>query len=270
MKYKISKLAEIYNMTTKGIHYYEEKGILNPSINENNKYRNFHQDDASDLYQSRKYHKLGFSLENILDLMNTEDLNLILNYYENRKLEIEEQFYSLLFLGTYVEKQIELIEKIKNNIPSFTIKDCPEFYRLSVFDSTDIVRSSESINKSKIGAERLPFTSGSMLFNIKDYNLNSDTIKTNIGYIYYSSEIEPLKLNENNLKHIHPQKCVYGIVYDDAKKLDTRSRLDGAISYIKENNLNIKGEIFTREIIYIKDSNKTYRYDELWIPLCDY
>ena len=68
MKVKIKQIAEAYHITRKGLHFYEEKGIVNPVRDENNSYMSLDIEDIYSIFRCRAYQKYGFSIKEISNI----------------------------------------------------------------------------------------------------------------------------------------------------------------------------------------------------------
>lgn len=69
--YKISEIANIFNITTKTIRFYEEKGLLAPAKKDTfNNYRYYNSDAVVQLAKILQLKELGFTLHEISDTLN--------------------------------------------------------------------------------------------------------------------------------------------------------------------------------------------------------
>ena len=94
---KIRDVAELTGLTAKSIRYYEAKGLLEVQRDADNSYRNYTEENVSELKRIKLYRYLGFSIEEIRDLLdkNPNELKIALQekaeeYAEQREgLEIK-------------------------------------------------------------------------------------------------------------------------------------------------------------------------------------
>ena len=93
---KRSEVEKITGLTRKAILYYEDKGLIRPHKEENN-YRAYSQDDVKKLLKISIYRKLGLSISEIKNILDSkeEDLGSILRDRQYR-LELEEAKKNLL------------------------------------------------------------------------------------------------------------------------------------------------------------------------------
>ncbi len=74
--YKISDLAKISGVSTRTLRFYDEIEILKPSKVDENKYRFYSEYDLDKLQQILFYKNLGFSLNEITQIVNSKDFNI--------------------------------------------------------------------------------------------------------------------------------------------------------------------------------------------------
>ena len=62
MKYRIGEVADFFGLTKEAIRYYERKGIVHSTRDEQTGYRYYERDEITRLKQIRTFESLGFSL----------------------------------------------------------------------------------------------------------------------------------------------------------------------------------------------------------------
>ncbi len=96
---KINEVEQTVGITKKNIRFYEQQGLLNPSRNTNNGYRDYAPEDIAALQQIKLLRKLGIPIEDIkklqLHYLTLEDClrrHLIVMERERKNLEEVEKF----------------------------------------------------------------------------------------------------------------------------------------------------------------------------------
>lgn len=69
---KIKDVEKLTGLTAKSIRYYESKGLLKVERDEDNSYRNYTEENVSELKRIKVYRYLDFSIEEIRNLLNKE------------------------------------------------------------------------------------------------------------------------------------------------------------------------------------------------------
>ena len=66
---KISEVAALLGVSTDAVRFYEKKNIIHPGRNDNNRYRDFTQDDLTRLFDCKHLQNVGFSLSEIAEII---------------------------------------------------------------------------------------------------------------------------------------------------------------------------------------------------------
>jgi DNA-binding transcriptional MerR regulator len=75
--YTIKQLATIARISVRTLHYYDELGLLKPRYRRENKYRYYGVEEAARLQQIMFFRELGFSLDDIGQIMSRTDFDLV-------------------------------------------------------------------------------------------------------------------------------------------------------------------------------------------------
>ncbi|WP_020524056.1 MerR family transcriptional regulator [Catelliglobosispora koreensis] len=70
MSYQIGKVADLAGVTVRTLYHYDEIGLLSPSERTSTGYRRYDEADLERLQQIRYYRELGFSLEEIAEILD--------------------------------------------------------------------------------------------------------------------------------------------------------------------------------------------------------
>lgn len=100
--YKISEVAKISKITIRTLHYYDEIGILSPSI-DNKGYRVYSEEDLLRLQQILFFREMDFSLKEIKDIIDNPGFNREESLINHREILIKKK--------ARLEKIIETINK---------------------------------------------------------------------------------------------------------------------------------------------------------------
>ena len=93
-KYSTIEICRIFDITRETLRHYERLGLLNPSVNTENGYREYSYWDVSTLIDILKYRSLGFSLSDAKEALYESDFPRIIeslaehaDYYTNKIIE---------------------------------------------------------------------------------------------------------------------------------------------------------------------------------------
>jgi len=98
----VHEVAELTGITNRTLHYYDEIGLLKPSIVTETKYRLYTNDDLARLQEILFYREVGFALKEISGLMAAE--------MYTREEALERQIQILEAKKERIEALIELVE----------------------------------------------------------------------------------------------------------------------------------------------------------------
>jgi len=81
--YQIGEFSKINRITVKTLRYYDRVGLLKPAfVNDSNGYRYYTSEQLPVIHKIIALRQMGFSINEILDIINGKNNNLI---FENKK-----------------------------------------------------------------------------------------------------------------------------------------------------------------------------------------
>lgn len=124
--YLIKKASEISGVSVRTLQHYDKIGLLSPKKKDNG-YRYYSEDDMSLLQMILYYKYLGFSLNDIKNLIHKDDCE-ILGHLENQLKLMNKEKNRLLTLISTLEKTIEsrkggLDMEVEDKFKGFTYED---------------------------------------------------------------------------------------------------------------------------------------------------
>jgi DNA-binding transcriptional MerR regulator len=113
MEYTVQKLGRLAGISTRTLRYYDEIGILKPTRINSSGYRIYGQAEVNRLQQILFYKELGFSLDNIKDIVTSPSFNEAEALKDHREKLLEKRKQLDLLIAN-VEKTICLTEGGRN------------------------------------------------------------------------------------------------------------------------------------------------------------
>ena len=98
----VNEILKEVGMTRRAIKYYEEKGLLSIKKGTNG-YRNYTDEDVKVLKKISVYRKLGISIEDIKNLLNTNDRGILIRVYNQKLQEKQLQESELEALKDFID-----------------------------------------------------------------------------------------------------------------------------------------------------------------------
>ena len=117
--YSIKEVAEIFNITTNKIRFYEKKGLISPRKDEENGYRIFVENDFIKLQTILMYRELDLPIETINDIFQDTSKNNILDHFYVQWDAVNKEIHKMNLIR-------ESLEKIMDNVYSNSSDDYQE------------------------------------------------------------------------------------------------------------------------------------------------
>ena len=134
--YTISQIAEMFNITTNKIRFYEKKGLLVSIRQSDNQYRKFNEDDIVKLQSILLYRSIGLSIDSIKNILKNNEKENYLTHFNNQWKLVNDEIHRLNIIRKSLE---EVIDKIYEETDDYKIKD----------DLLEIINESNKLNNIK-------------------------------------------------------------------------------------------------------------------------
>lgn len=118
--YTISQIAEMFNITTNKIRFYEKKGLLSPIRKDDNQYRKFNEDDIVRLQSILLYRSMGLSIDAIKNILKNNEKENYLTHFNNQWKLVNDEIHRLNIIRRSLE---QVIDKIYEETNDYKIKD---------------------------------------------------------------------------------------------------------------------------------------------------
>ena len=257
--YKIGEFSTLNHITIKTLRYYDEIGLLKPSIvDKYTGYRYYSNNQINDINNIKYYKELGLSLEEIKDLLNNNNKNVLNNKKNDITKQIIELNNQLNRLNNIIEnnKKIELIPYINKPIV------CK---KITLKNKNDYFLEIDKVKKEIIEAGYTPID---RIISYLEIGFVDENIDTLVGYTVK----EKVRHQHNNdslielFGQLKNEKTLVG--HDDMKNIE--SLYSEMIKYANENNIQIRGfatgvlkdnkvELYI-EAYDLKEKNEDYEY----------
>ena len=103
MEYTVHQLAQLAGVTVRTLHHYDQIGILRPQKRQENGYRLYGEDEVDILQQILLYREIGFTLQQIKEIMNDPDYS--------RAEVLSEQLDALIHKRNRLEQTIATVQR---------------------------------------------------------------------------------------------------------------------------------------------------------------
>ena len=107
--FKIGEFSKLSHSTIRALHYYEEKELLIPEmVDGRSNFRYYSAKQLATVNKIKVLQQIGLPLATIKDILSSNDLKLLDDHYELRKLELQKEMEQ-------VKKNKRMIEFLQNN-----------------------------------------------------------------------------------------------------------------------------------------------------------
>ncbi len=267
--YSTSDISQFYDLTPKGLAYYEEQGIIHPRRKEDSSYRIFTLEDCYSLYHSKMYKNSGLSLKETASIEKEGSLDEII-----RKLETSSnQELDRIKIETRMQERVlEITSKLKEyqaQGQTFKVVDRSECYRLFVrtFDFHHVTNR-ESSNEFAEWNKYIPINTASLLYTKEKLLSNDSEMNVNIANLILAKDMEFLHLKKtSHVMHYESRKCIETIIQGSATKIDSKDWLEKSLQHIKEEGYELDGDVLTSMLLVTGEKDHKTRFDVAWFPI---
>ncbi|PES65432.1 MerR family transcriptional regulator [Bacillus cereus] len=114
--YKLTKsdVIKIFNTTKETLRFYEEKGLVQPKVGNNN-YRLYGNEDLQRISQIFFCKDIGFSIEEIDLVINKRNIINNINILQNKKNDIETEIYRFMKMQKKITRLLDLLQNRSRN-----------------------------------------------------------------------------------------------------------------------------------------------------------
>ena len=266
IKYKIGDIAKILNMTTEGIRYYEECGIIQPEKNGEANSRWYSVWDMQILIRARGYRKLGFSLKQISAIIKCSEKEVLFDHFTEKEKEIEKKVIENLNLLKRIRQIRHLYSRTENYDGRYRLEDSPGIYRMNTQEQYLFLNDPGSYYPVHTLARESPFVFATSLFKREE-------IEKDVDNFYFGFGVDEEYFDYLDLKKIKdityhpPVLSVFTVISSQSDIKLSPCKLAGALEYMKQNGLSLAGDIFSILIDYHKEGEIYKNRHLVWLPV---
>lgn len=269
MKYKIGKISRLLNLSTEGIRFYEKNGIVAPKKELYSSTRYYDVWDIHILMRARAYRRLGFSIQEIYDVIHSGDIPLLTDALSNKERLIEEEIIekmNLLKRNREIKSMVTDAEKMLNK---YRIEFSPHILRFNTQNCNALINEPRRHLLASEWISHAPFTFTSAIFP-------KDEILSNgkgyfLGFGIGDDYARYLNITPNNYIHRLPAHLsVFTVFASSSDSLLSPARLAGALDVIQNSGLELAGDAFSIVINFHKTKDIYRNYHLVWLPVKDH
>lgn len=113
----VGELARIFGLDAQTLHYYDSIGLYRPEIRDTKtRYRKYRFDQIYQLASIRYLRKMGYSLENIREFLDSRSPDDTLEMLNKRSEELQRQWAQLMRIDTAIRRKIQFVSQKRQNL----------------------------------------------------------------------------------------------------------------------------------------------------------
>ncbi len=257
MELKIGQVSKMTGLSSSGIRFLEEEGIIVPSNGRKGIYRNYDVSNVSDLLDFRNYRECGFSLDEAANMIKECEIDDA-NYAFGRECdEIVKNIMQMQRKIVFLRRRQKDVAMIKGRKELLEVVKRPALVYYALNEGDEISEWPEHL-----GFE-IPYADSSLYLETIDMNANrlvpkwSIAIETDdiVGYSF---------MNNKKVGYAMEHKAIHTIIeVNDDLTIDNKE-LERVYAYLNENHYSVE-RLITKRIVSIKEDGVKKRFDHLWI-----
>ena len=263
---KINEVARLLCTTPDAIRLYERKKIIQPSRDQENRYRGFTQEDITRLYDCKLLQNVGFSLSEISNIISNGSPEEFDQLLEEKAKELEQK----LLRYTRVLDQMHRLQAAKYLLEyyegEFYIRDSPHVLVCCYANAGELNRR---ILECPFYQHVIEYHNMFRRCIVVPYaNAFSDVVGMD-GMPGYSIEIEKARElgleSDDVVSEWKPHRSVYTVIRVEEKL--RREDLQPAYDWISAHNFRLAGDILAWVLKIVFDHGKISRLYAVWLPV---
>lgn len=273
MKYKISDLARLLDVSTNTVRRYEEKGYIQADRDESSGYRYYDDDSIFGIINAKLLRKYGFKHEE-LNEMKQYDIYQDIAAYEKRMQDMDEQIAYMTYLRHRIKDDCLLMKKAAE-LQTLYEKDCVEQIYVLYKEGEKLLLEPERLQKIHEFLYDSPEVQH--IYMIPKEELDNGNFILCSGWAVKAVHMEKYNMTENEYTRRYLKKpSVMGIVKLPAslEKLweysgeELKNLLLGKhLQYLQEHHMEIAGDIMGVVITKAVENGRDIIYLLMSIPV---
>jgi len=259
MGYHIGEVASFLDITPDTIRFYEKEGIISPTKNPINGYREYSFEDISRLSDILFYRNVDFSIGDIRKIVNGVSSEEMLTMIHEKEQEVSKSlaFYRKLLIKMQNWENLHREALTFEN--RFEIRPMPSSYHKRTYKNKSAIGIHELTQSIPVGPEDAYFVTLSFRCDLPgretEYYFALDT--------EYAGGLDVDFSNADFMVESHPNCLFTTCIYQD----DFEKMLRPARAYLKINGLEPEGLVYGRQSVVTYQNDQPVEHYRIYIPL---
>ncbi|MBI9104879.1 MAG: MerR family transcriptional regulator [Spirochaetales bacterium] len=259
--YSIGEVSEITRISRDRLRNYEEKGILTPVKNPENRYREYSIDDIDTVLLIEFYRSIDLSIDSINEISKDSSLEEIKVLIDQKKQVVDNELRKLTRISENISGFLVDYKNIKDNLNKVIIRKMDDF---QIYDELADFRSYKEYKKIHNSLKKHP--DKPIIRKLTRKIVFDDNRITENKMIITGPVMDENKTTPGNI--CSPGNCLYTVREDSRKIGNLMENIQRAfLSFIQENGLAVTGTAFANILFITKEDGNIKSYLEIFLLL---
>ncbi len=266
MKYKIGDVSKILGISPDLLRYYQKKGVVHPTMGENNNYRYYDAWDINFLIDCLWFKSFGFGIEQTARLVSSSTYEDVTADMRAKQAEIESSIRREQMLLARAAQYLDEIDRARTMLGKCDLVYSPEIYLYLNRYNHDYDRIAERQDMSHRWLQYMPFMHRS--FEIGRRDLENKTENYAWGFSMDMDIVKALEVPlEPPVTHLPSEPSVHAVFTSSGKTGFSPRHLAFVMDYVRQNGLTVTGNARGNLVCSIMEDEKLTGYFEVWLPV---
>lgn len=274
MKYKISDLAKLLDVSTNTVRRYEEMGYIRSVRDEKSGYRYYNDDGVFGITDAKLMRKYGFSHEELDEMMNY-NLSETIDAYEQKLNEMEAKIAYMSYVKHRMKDDLILMRRAESENGIYE-KNCLELIYVLYKENGRLITEPGRLKKMQEFLYDSPEIQRVYILRKEDIE-NNNFRNINIGWSIKKMDMDKYGMVEDEYTEYYPsRKSLMGIaklpIWQD--EIDRYSEeefkemfLGKHLQYIEEHDMKIVGDVIAIVITKAVEGDMHMQYLLVSVPV---
>jgi len=268
-KYKIGEVAKILGIPIDTLRYYERRGIVSPQKDEETGYRYYNDWDVNFLLDSKWYRGFGFSLSDVVHMINDDDHEAFIARCAAHELEllrgINEQKKKLDALAEYRHR----VSQMKDHIGVFALCTRPPMVYQHHRYGYEFLFENDKTSSAQKWIDLMPYVDHTFL--VQYFPGGYDGAHDNEHYWGFSLPPDDADKYGVELKapaeYIRPVRSMYTVFSAEERGTFMRELHNKAADKVADMGYAVSGPLIGNLLVRLHEGGIFRRYFEVWVPI---
>lgn len=259
--YTIGQIANIFGISRDKLRYYEEKGILKPTQNDENNYRQYDDKDIDTVLAIEFYRSLDLDFKTIKKLHKQSNMNDIECILDEKHNEVMKEIDRLNTIANRIDSAKRGCNDIQKYLNEFTIRPMAPIKILGEISDYRSYNEFEIIHENRNELDET-----SIMKSLKKYiTCTEKGIESTKMFVTKDIDCDNNVVDDDILQY---EKCVYTIVQDGIhnKNVMEETYLK-SLEWIYSKGYRHKGIAILSMLLMVYDEGMGKSYLEVYIPI---